>query len=74
MIKHPTVVLLFAKNHVSKFFNEIVLRGTRDTYKIANKRKEEVIDDNIILSSKFDLKVQKYSKILPVMYWVPKMH
>ena len=36
--------------------------------------KEEVIDDNIILSDKFDLEVQNVFKTLPIMCWLPKMH
>ena len=45
--------------YVSKLIDEIGLRGIQsDTYKLVNKLKKEVIDDNITFSSKFNLEVQ----------------
>ena len=54
--------------------DEIGLRGKQsDTYKLVNKLKEEVIDDNITLSSKFELQVPHNYKTLPRTNWFPKM-
>ena len=66
MIKHQTTFLLFVKN-VSKLFNEIRLCATQiNTYQLLNKLKEEVIDNNITLSSKFNLDVENDFKTLPI--------
>ena len=54
-------------------FDEIGLRVTQsDTYKLVYKLKEELIDGNIIFSSKFHLEVQNDFKILLIKYWLPK--
>ena len=55
--------------------DEIGLLGTQsDTYKLANKLKEEVIDDVITPSRKFDLELQYDFETLPIKYWLPKLH
>ena len=52
-------ILLFVRNSVSKLLDEIELHYTQsNTYKLASRMKEDVIDDNITLSSKSDLDVQ----------------
>ena len=44
--------------YVSKLLDEIGLRGTQsDIYKLVNKLKDEVIDENITVPTKFDLEV-----------------
>ena len=46
--------------YVSKLIGEIEFCGTHtDNYKLANKLNEEVIDGNITLSSKFELRGPK---------------
>ena len=51
-----------------KLLDEIEWCGTQsDTCKFVNKLKEEVIDDNITLSSKFESEVQNDFKTLPIM-------
>ena len=61
---------LFVRN--SKFLR---LCGTlSDTYELRKKLKEEVVDDNITLSSKCYLEVQNGFKSLPIMYCLAKMH
>ena len=50
------------------------MRATQnDTYKLVNKLKEEVNDDNITFSRYFDLEVQNDFKTLPIMYWLLKI-
>ena len=50
------------KFYVSRLLDEIGLRGTQsDTYKLVNKLKEKVIDENITFSSKFDLSFDKFN-------------
>ena len=52
-------ILLFVRNSVSKLLDETELHYTQsNTYKLASRMKEDVIDDNITLSSKSDLDVQ----------------
>ena len=59
--------------YVSKLLDEIGLRGTQsDTYKLVNKLKDEVIDENITVSTKFDLEVQNDFKTLPKMCWLQR--
>ena len=59
------------KLYVSKLLDEIGLRVTQsDTYKLVNKLKNEVIDDNITISIKFDLEIQNDFKSLPKMFWL----
>ena len=63
------------KVYVSKVLDEIELPATQnDTYKLVNKLKEEVNDDNITFSRYFDLEVQNDFKTLPIMDSFPKMH
>ena len=46
---------MYKKFYISKLLGDIGLRDTQsDSYILVNKLKEEVIDDNITLSSKFD--------------------
>ena len=60
------------KIYVSKLLEEIGWSGIQsDTFKLVNKLKEEVIDDNITLSSKLNLEHQNDFKTLPIMYWFP---
>ena len=48
--------------------------GTKsDTYKLVNKLKREVINDNFTFSSKFNLEVQNDFKTLPIIYWLLKI-
>ena len=50
---------LFVRNSVSKLLAEIELCSTQScTYKLVNKLKEEVTDDNVSFSSKSDFVVQ----------------
>ena len=66
---------IYKKFYVSKLLDEIGLRATQnDAYKLANKLKEEVIDDSINFSSNFGLEAQNDFKTLPIMEWLPKMH
>ena len=66
---------IYKKFYVSKLLDEIGLRATQnDAYKLANKLKEEVIDDSINFSSNFGLEAQNDFKALPIMEWLPKMH
>ena len=59
--------------YVSKLLDEIGLRVTQsDTYKLVSKLKDEVIDDNITISIKFDLEVQNDFKTHPKMYWLQR--
>ena len=76
MIKHQTAFSFICKKfYVSQLLDKIGLRGTQsDTRKLVNKLKEEVIDGNITLSSKFDLEVQNGFKTLPIMYWLQMVH
>ena len=54
--------------------DEIALRGTQNnTYKLVNKLKEELFDDKVTTSSKFDLEVQNDFKALHIMHWLPKV-
>ena len=49
------------KFKVSKLLDEIVVHGTqRDTYKFVNKLKEKVIEDNITLPCKFEVRGSKW--------------
>ena len=51
------------------------LHGTQnDRYELVNKLKEDLIDDNITFSSKFNLETQNGFKTLPIMNRLPKMH
>ena len=51
------------------------MRATQnDTYKLVNKLKEGVNDDNITFSRYFDLEVQNDFKTLPIMDSFPKIH
>ena len=61
------------KLYVSKLLDEIGLRVIQShTYKLVNKLKDEVIDDNITISIKFKLEVQNYFKTLPKIYWLQR--
>ena len=63
------------KFYIAKILNEIGLNGTESlTYKISDKTKDEIIDDNISFSNTFGLSPSENDKSLPIMYWTPKMH
>ena len=50
------------------------MRGIQsDSYKLEHKLKEEVIDDNITLSTKFELEAQNDFKTLPIIYRLAKL-
>ena len=54
------------QSYVSKLLDKIELRSTQSyTYKLVNKLKEEVTDDNIGFSSKSDFEVQNDFKHCP---------
>ena len=60
---------MYKKFYISKLLDNIGLRDTQsDSYILVNKLKEEVIDDNITLSSKFDLGCKNDFKTQLVTY------
>ena len=60
---------MYKKFYISKLLDNIRLRDTQsDSYILVNKLKEEVIDDSITLSSKFDLGCKNDFKTQPETY------
>ena len=45
-----------------------------NTYSKATHSIEEIIQPNIRSCKKFDLNITELDKLLPMMYWLPKIH
>ena len=51
-----------------------ILGSGNETYKKANRSKEEIVDDNREYSERLGYELTEKEKELPTMYWIPKMH
>ena len=63
-----------------RFYGKIILKeiGGLDvgnlTYTPSERVRDEIISENCEYTSKLGYSVSDEDKILPVMYWIPKMH
>ena len=61
--------------YISKLLAEINLSNSKSTtYSKATHSIEEIIQPNIRSCKKFDLNITQLDKLLPIMYWLPKIH
>ena len=51
-----------------------ILGDGSETYEMAERSKEEIIDENQVYSEKLGYTLSEKEKDLPTMYWIPKMH
>ena len=67
--------MLSSVRNVSRLLDELGVPGnTSDTYKIASKSKDSIINNNQGLCDKYGLELTEAQITLPFMYWMPKMH
>ena len=63
------------KYYVARLMKEVgIPDNSTPTYQLANRNKESIIQNNIEFCERYSLKVPDDNKILPIMYWIPKMH
>ena len=63
------------KFYISKLLAEVGLSNSKSkTYSEVAHSIDEIVAANINYCQKFDLKILKLDNILPIMYWLPKMH
>ena len=61
--------------YITRLLQEIgIPNGNCETYKISNKNKQDIIQENVDLCKRFGVEVSERNNCLPVMYWLPKMH
>ena len=69
------VAIVCKRYYVQVILKEIGIIGAgNNTYVNAEKSTEEIIDDNICYSKRLGFEVNDMEKVLPTMYWTPKMH
>ena len=69
------VAIICKRFYIQKLINEVGVPGdTSPTYKLSEKDRDEVINNNILLCETFGLSIEERLKTLPFMYWLPKMH
>ena len=63
------------KFYISKLLAEVGLSNSKSkTYSEVAHSIDKIVAANINYCQKFDLKILKLDNILPIMYWLPKMH
>ncbi len=61
--------------YITRLLQEIGIPNENcETYKISNKNKQDIIQENVDLCKRFGMEVSERNNCLPVMYWLPKMH
>ena len=73
-----------AANNISiickRFYVQVILKeiGILDvgnlTYNSADRDRDEIISENCLYTAKLGYDVSDEEKVLPIMYWIPKMH
>ncbi len=51
-----------------------VLGEGNNTYQVTDKTKDEIINVNVEYSKRLHFTIDHSEKVLPIMYWIPKMH
>ena len=61
--------------YIVRLLTEVgIPNGNSQTYQLLDRDYHQIIDDNIELCKKYDLKTEEKHHCLPIMYWIPKMH
>ena len=69
------IAVICKKYYVEVILKEIgVLGEGNNTYQVTDKTKDEIINENVEYSKRLHFTIDDSEKVLPIMYWTPKMH
>ena len=69
------IAIICKRFYIQKLLNDVGVPGDiSPTYKLSKKDQDHIIFDNSLLCEKFGRTIEEGQKVLPFMYWLPKMH
>ena len=69
------IAIICKQFYVMRLLKEVgVLDNPDITYQLSNANKIDIINNNMELCERYGLKLNEQQKMLPIMYWTPKMH
>ena len=69
------IAIICKKYYVAVILKEIgILDAGNETYEKINKNQEKIIQDNLEYNTRYKFSNASKDKILPLVYWIPKLH